>query len=295
MIRRQRAWNHSWLGYVFVLPAVVWFAVFLAYPLIRNVYISFFKWNGLTADIVWVGLKNYVWAFTNPNVLNASWNTLVFGVVTITLQLGCGFLLAVSLVGPGRTRQVLRVLYFIPVVLTPTVVGFLFSQILEVNDGELVNFLRAVGLDQLAHPWLGDPKTALLMVCLVNAWIWTGFSMAIYQSAITSVPKDVIEAARIDGANSRQVVFRILLPFLRPTHWSLLILSVIGVLKTFDIPYVLTRGGPGGASDLLTTLLFRTGFEEYEQGRAAMLGTLLFVVALTLTIVQLRASGRDKL
>jgi raffinose/stachyose/melibiose transport system permease protein len=248
----------------------------------------------LTADPAWVGWKNYIWAFTNPNVLNAGKNTLIFGLITVCAQMGCGFLLAVSLAGPGRLRQWLRVLYFIPVVLTPTVIGFLFSQILEVNGGELVSFLRSVGLGQWAHPWLGDPKTALYAVCVVNIWLWTGFAMAIYQSAITSVPKEIIEAARIDGANSFQLVVHILLPFLRPTHWSLLTLSVIGTLKTFDIPYVLTRGGPGGASDLLTTLLFRTGFEEYEQGRAAVIGTLLFVVALTLTIIQLRLAGREK-
>jgi ABC-type sugar transport system permease subunit len=230
--------------------------------------------------------------FTSPAVFGTAVNTLVFGVITIALQMGGGFLLAVALSGPGRLRQVLRTLYFIPVVMTPVVVGFLFGKILEPNDGDLRNLLDAIGLGALNHAWLADPSTALVAVALVNVWLWVGFAMSVYQSALTTVPKELIEAARIDGARSHQLVTQVLLPFLRPTHWALLTLSVIGTLKTFDIVYVLTRGGPSGSTELPTTLLFRTGFEEYQQGRAAALGTVIFLVALALTIIQLRVARK---
>ncbi len=226
-------------------------------------------------------------------MLGTAWNTLVFGVVTVTLQLGGGFLLAVGLSGNGRLRQVLRTVFFIPVVLTPVVVGFLYSKILEPNDGDLRNLLDFFGLGALNHAWLADPRTALLTVAIVNVWLWVGFSMSVYQSALTTLPPELVEAARIDGARSWQVVRHVIFPYLRPTHWALLTLSVIGTLKTFDIVYVLTKGGPSGSTELPTTLLFKVGFDEYRQGRAAALGTVLFVVALVLTIIQLKL-GRER-
>jgi len=290
--RRRPDWRRSPAAILFILPCVAVFGVFLAYPLIRNAYVGLFEWNGLTSDTVWVGLENFIWVFTSPAVFGTAVNTLVFGVITIALQMGGGFLLAVALSGPGRLRQVLRTLYFIPVVMTPVVVGFLFGKILEPNDGDLRNLLDAIGLGALNHAWLADPSTALVAVALVNVWLWVGFAMSVYQSALTTVPKELIEAARIDGARSHQLVTQVLLPFLRPTHWALLTLSVIGTLKTFDIVYVLTRGGPSGSTELPTTLLFRTGFEEYQQGRAAALGTVIFLVALALTIIQLRVARK---
>lgn len=290
--RRQADWRRSPAAILFILPAVAVFAVFLAYPLVRNAYVGLFEWNGLTTETVWVGLENFVWVFTSPAVFGTAVNTLVFGVITIVLQMGGGFLLAVSLAGPGRLRQVLRTLFFIPVVMTPVVVGFLFSKILEPNDGDLRNALDAVGLGALNHTWLADPRTALATVALVNVWLWVGFAMSVYQSALTTVPRELLEAARIDGARSYQIVGHVLLPFLRPTHWALLTLSVIGTLKTFDIVYVLTGGGPSGSTELPTTLLFRVGFDEYQQGRAAALGTVIFLVALALTIIQLRVARK---
>jgi len=285
-------WRRSSSAYLFILPCVAVFSVFLAYPLVRNAYVSFFEWNGLTEATKFVGFDNFVWLFTSEAVLQTSMNTLVFGVITIALQMGGGFVLAVSLAGTGRLRSALRTVYFIPVVLTPVVVGFLFSKILEPNDGDLRNVLDAVGLGALNHSWLADPNTALVTVSFVNVWLWVGFSMSVYQSALTTLPKELVEAARIDGTNSLQLVRHVVLPFLRPTHWALLTLSIIGTLKTFDIVYVLTKGGPSGSTELPTTLLFRAGFDEYRQGRAAAIGTILFLVALVLTIVQLRIAKR---
>jgi len=289
---RRTDWRASPAAILFVLPCAAVFAVFLAYPLFRNAYIALFNWNGLTAATKWVGLDNFVWVFTSPVVLDTARNTLVFGIITIALQLGGGFLLAVALAGNGRIRQVGRTIFFIPVVLTPVVVGFLFSKILEPNDGELARGLNALGLGALVHPWLADPNTALVTVSLVNVWLWIGFSMSVYLSALTGVPTELIEAAKLDGTNSRQLVWHVLVPYLRPTHFALLTLSVIGTLKTFDIVYVLTKGGPSGSTELPTTLLFRVGFDEYKQGRASAIGTVLFVVALVLTIINLRIANR---
>lgn len=292
--KSQLDWRRSRGGILFVLPCFAVFVVFLAYPLLRNLYVSFFEWNGLTESARFIGLANFQWVFTSPAVLATARNTIVFAILTIGIQMIGGFFLAVLLAGDGRLRQALRTVFFIPVVLTPVVVGFLFAKILEPNDGALKNFLDAVGLNTLNHSWLGDPATALPTVALVNVWLWIGFAMSVYQSALAGLPRELVEAARIDGANTWQSIRYVIFPFLRPTHYALLTLSVIGTLKTFDIVYVLTKGGPAGATELPTTLLFRVGFDEYRQGRAAALGSVLFVVALILTVVQLRAYRRGE-
>ena len=286
--KSRRDWRRSPKSYIFIAPAVVIFSIFLAFPLARNVYVSFYDWNGFTSVTKFVGLANYKWIFTNPIALDAAKHALIFGVLTISLQAIGGFLLAVSLSGAGTFRKALRTFFFIPVVLTPVVVGFLFSKIFEPNNGDLRHALEAIGLGRLNHTWLADTRTALVVVALVNVWLWTGFAMMIYQSALTTIPQELLESARIDGANSPQMIWLILVPMLRTTHLAIMTLSIIGTLKTFDIVYVLTKGGPGGATELPTTLLFRVGFDEYRQGAAAALGTVLFVVALVATAVQLR-------
>ena len=286
--KSRRDWRRSSKSYFFIAPAVIVFCIFLAFPLARNFYVSFYDWNGFTSVTKFVGIANYKWIFTNPIALGAARHALIFGVLTISLQTIGGFLLAVSLSGTGTLRKALRTFFFIPVVLTPVVVGFLFSKIFEPNNGDLRHALEAIGLGRLNHTWLADTHTALVVVALVNVWLWTGFVMMIYQSALTTIPQELLESARIDGANSPQMIWQILVPMLRTTHLAIMTLSIIGTLKTFDIVYVLTKGGPGGATELPTTLLFRVGFNEYRQGAAAALGTILFVVALVATAIQLR-------
>ena len=293
-LKSRRDWRKSRKSYFFIAPAVTIFSIFLAFPLARNFYVSFYDWNGFTSVTKFIGLANYKWIFTNPIALGAARHALIFGFLTISLQTIGGFLLAVSLSGTGTLRKALRTFFFIPVVLTPVVVGFLFSKIFEPNNGDLRHALDSIGLGKLNHAWLADTHTALIVVALVNVWLWTGFAMMIYQSALTTIPQELLEAARIDGANSPQMICRIILPMLRSTHLAIMTLSIIGTLKTFDIVYVLTKGGPGGATELPTTLLFRVGFAEYRQGAAAAFGTVLFVVSLVATAVQLRIGKRGE-
>ena len=288
----KRDWRRSGKSFAFIAPAVSMFAIFLAFPLARNLYVSFFDWNGFTSATKFVGMENFKWVLTDPVVLATAEHAIIFGIITITLQMAGGFLLALSLSGTGLIRKSLRTFYFIPVILTPVVVGFLFSKILEPNNGDLRHALDGMGLGKLNHAWLADPKTALIVVALVNVWLWTGFAMTIYQSALTTIPQELIESARMDGANSPQLIWRIVLPLLRNTHLAIGTLSIIGTLKTFDIVYVLTRGGPGGATEMPTTLLFRIGFGEYRQGAAAALGMVFFLVAVLATAIQIRIASK---
>lgn len=280
-------WRRGWLGPALILPAVVIFGVYIAYPVIANVGASFFGNTEADPAMRFVGLDNYEWVATARPSLLAFRNVLVFAVLTIPFQMVLGLLLAVALEGRGVVRATLRTLLFLPVVLTPVVVGYLYADLLEASNGPINTALRAIGMGFATQEWLANPDLALPVVAFVNVWMWTGFSMAIYQAALTSLDEEVLEAAALDGANRRQTLWHVIVPMLRPAHFSLLILGVIGTLKTFDLVYVLTRGGPDNASQVPTTLLFQTLLDGRD-GRAAAIGTVVFVLAMIITAFQLR-------
>ncbi|KAA9083746.1 carbohydrate ABC transporter permease [Microbacterium radiodurans] len=283
----EARWRRGWIGPALVLPAVLVFAVYIAYPVVANVVTSFLGNTEIDPALRFVGLDNYEWALSNRASLLAFRNVAIFAALTIPIQMGLGLLLAVGLRGPGLLRTAMRTLLFLPVVLTPVVVGYLYADLLEASNGPVNGALRAIGLNVLAQNWLADPALALPVVALVNVWMWTGFSMAIYQAALTSLDDEVLEAAALDGAGRAQTLWYVIAPMLRPAHFSLLILGMIGTLKTFDLVYVLTRGGPDNASQVPTTLLFQTLLDGRD-GRAAAIGTIVLLAALIVTVVQLR-------
>ncbi|SDT17840.1 carbohydrate ABC transporter permease [Jiangella sp. DSM 45060] len=280
-------------GLLYVAPALVLYLAFVAWPVLKNLQTSFLGNTEFDPSLSFVGLDNYRWLVETRASRLAFRNVLIFGVLTVPVQMVLGLLLAVALRGRGLIRGLLRTLLFLPVVLTPVVIGYLFADLLETTNGSVNTTLRAIGLDALAHPWLADPATALPVVAAVNVWMWTGFSMAIYQAAITGLDDSVLEAAALDGASRWQTLRYVVAPMLRPAHYALLILGVIGTLKTFDLVYVLTRGGPDHASEVPTSLLLTTLLNGRD-GRAAALGTAVFVLALVMTVLQLRRYLREE-
>lgn len=280
-------------GLLYVAPALVLYLAFVAWPVLKNLQTSFLGNTEFDPSLSFVGLDNYRWLVETRASQLAFRNVLLFGVLTVPVQMVLGLLLAVALRGRGLVRGLLRTLLFLPVVLTPVVIGYLFADLLETTNGSVNTTLRAIGLDALAHPWLADPSTALPVVAAVNVWMWTGFSMAIYQAAITGLDDSVLEAAALDGASRWQTLRYVVAPMLRPAHYALLILGVIGTLKTFDLVYVLTRGGPDHASEVPTSLLLTTLLNGRD-GRAAALGTAVFVLALVMTVLQLRRYLREE-
>ena len=280
-------WRRGWLGPILILPAVLIFGIYIGFPVLANVVTSLFGNTESDPTMRFVGLANYGWAFTASPSLIAFRNVLVWAVLTVPLQMILGLLFAVALQGKGFLRNAMRTLLFLPVVLTPVVVGYLYSNLLEASNGPINTALRNVGLGVAAQQWLANPALALPVVAVVNVWMWTGFSMAIYQAALSGLDDEVLEAGALDGATRWQLLRHVIVPLLRPAHFSLLILGVIGTLKTFDLVYVLTRGGPDNASQVPTTLLFQTLLDGRD-GRAATLGTVVFLLAMIITAFQLR-------
>lgn len=284
--RPQRSIRDSRAALLYLAPALALFLLFIAWPVIRNVQTSFYGNSELDPVLRPVGLDNFGWMASDPGTQRAFVNVALFFVMTVPVQMLLGLLLALALQGRGWFRAALRVFLFLPVVLTPVVVGFLFAELLETTNGPVNTSLRAVGLDGLAQAWLAEPQLGLPVVAGVNVWMWTGFSMVLYQAAITGLDSSVLEAGRLDGATGWRLLSYVIVPLLRPAHFSLLVLGVIGTLKTFDLVYVLTGGGVDHSSDVPTTILLDELLNGRD-GRAAAIGTAVFAVALLVTAVQL--------
>lgn len=285
----RRHWRDRAVGFAFVLPALALFAAFVVYPIVYNVQASTLDWDGINAGR-FVGLANYRELLADPVFHTALINSAWWIPLTIIPQAVLGFLLALALDTRMRGRTIYRAVFFVPAVLSPVVVGIVWQRILDPATGVLAQVDREVGTS-LAAPYLSDPSTAIFTVMFVNVWMWTGFSMLFYLAGLQLVDKSLIEAARLDGASPLQIVVKILLPLLRPTHLSLLLLGIIGSLKTFELVYMLTQGGPNHASEMLPTYAFQQAFQLQSVGYASTISVSLLVIAMTASLIMMRVFG----
>jgi raffinose/stachyose/melibiose transport system permease protein len=273
------------VGLVFVLPALVLFGVFIAYPLLTALSYSFFDWTGILRG-EFVGLQNYVTLFTtqpySQDIPNAFVHNILLFAGAMVFQNTVGLALATLLHRIRRFKQFFQTMYTLPYLVSPLVIGYLWSLMLSPLFGPVNATLRAVGLEELALPWLGDPQTAIWVVVFVTAWQWIGFPVLLYGAALGGIPQEVDEAASIDGANAWQRFRSITLPMLVPAIGTVSVLTFIGSMEAFPIPYALggSQGNPAGATDVLSLLFYRTAFESGSSnaiGTSSAIATLLFL------------------
>lgn len=280
--------SHHRIPYLYVLPAVLLVVGVIYAGVGYNGWVSTLEWNGISPTRRSAGLGQYVKALQDPIVWSAIWHTLVFAVVTIVVQMGLGLLMALLLSNGIRAAGVYRVLMFVPVVMAPAAVSTAFREILQ-PDGAFNGALSAVGLDGLGQAWLADAHWALLAIAGVNIWQWTGFSFILYQAALAQVDRDAIEAAQMDGASPWRIIRSIIIPQLTGTHATLAVIGLIGALKTFDLVYLTTGGGPSRSTEFLTTYIYEQTVDRFNAGYGAALSMILLIVAMTLTVVQMAA------
>lgn len=280
--------------YLLLIPIFLVSGFMLYYCIGYTFFTSFHEWDGISADMTFVGLENYIDTFTDPTFLIALRNNLIFFAVTVFLQAGIGLLLAVLLKNKFRGNILLKGIYFLPVIMAPVVLATIFRMILDTNIGALNIMLRAAGLDRLAVSWLGDPKFALFSIICVNIYNWMGFSMMTYYAGLMAIDEQIYESAKLDGAGFFRTLFSITLPMLRGTTASLIMLGIVGSLKTFDIVFLLTGGGPGRSTEFLTTYLFRKSLDEYNGGQASAIGIIILILALVMAVIQNRGYERSQ-
>jgi raffinose/stachyose/melibiose transport system permease protein len=261
----------------FAAPAMLLFAFVVLIPSARGVYYAFTDWDGLSPDFSWIGFGNFADMLHDPDARQAVWHTLVIAVAITIIQNGFGLLLALGVNTMIKSRNVLRVFLFAPAVVTPIVTAYLWRNLLG-PDGAVNSLLGAVGLDGWRQDWLGDPQLALWSIVGVIVWQFGGYSMVIFLAGLQSVPKEIYEAAAIDGTGPVRRFWSVVRPLLAPAFTINLMLSIIGGIKLFDQVYALTGGGPGHATDTISTLIYKDAFTLGEFGYSIALAVVLTII-----------------
>jgi raffinose/stachyose/melibiose transport system permease protein len=277
----------------FAVPALLLFAFVVLVPSARGVYHAFTDWDGLSPDFAFVGVGNFVEMAADPAARQVIGQTLVIAVAVTVIQNGLGLLLALGVNSAIKSRNVLRVFLFAPAVVTPIVTAYLWRNLLG-PDGAVNSLLAAVGLGSWRQDWLGDPDLALWAVVGVVVWQFAGYSMVIFLAGLQSIPRELYEAAAIDGAGAARRFWSVVRPLLAPAFTVNLMLSIIGGIKLFDQVYALTGGGPGHATDTLSTLIYKDAFTLGEFGYSIALAVVLTIVVAVFSAGQYAVLSRNE-
>ena len=283
--------------YAFIAPLVIFFTLFMAYPIISSIVISFFNWTGINQSPLeqFVGLKNFIKLFSDKYFIFALRNTSMFVVATVIFQNLYGYFLALLIyLGRFKFSTLFRAIIFFPTLLAVVIVALVWRQILTI-DG-IANFiLNNIGIKNIN--WLVNWKIAMPVIIFVNIWQWGGYNMVIFYAGIQSVDPQLLEAAMIDGAGLWQIITRIITPSIKPTIVIAAILTALGGFKVFDLIYVLTRSGPAHTTTVITTYVYWLAFAP--QGKvnfsySAAVVIIFFLVVLAISFFRIRVIGRNR-
>ena len=286
--RPRPAVGAKWLTIgLFVLPALVLYAVFVILPVLQAMQYSLFKWNGIAPLTDFVGLQNYVIALRNDVFTTSVGNNLLILVLSLAIQIPFSLALAVLLNRRFRGRAALRLLFFLPYVLSEAVTGIVFTLMLQ-PDSVVDASLAAIGLEGLTQDWLGDSTLVMITLFVLISWKYFGFHMIIMLAGLQGIPRELEEAALIDGADRRQSFRYVTLPLLGPTIRVSVFLSMIGALQLFEMVWVMTAGGPVNASSTMAIAMFKAGFRSNQFGYGSALAVILFVFCLVVALLYQR-------
>ena len=291
-VRKKRR-HGGFTPWLFAIPALAVYIWFLVYPAFNSLYFSLTDWDGLSPTYNVVGLDNYKAMASDDVVIRAAINNLIWTVVTIAVPVALGLTLAVMLNGKVRGKPVLRMLFYTPGVLPLVAVASIWGWLYNPDYGAVNAALRAIGLDGLAQPWLGQNSTALAAVMVPAIWLRTGFPMLLYLAALQGIPQEQYEAATMDGATRSQQFWHITMPNLKPAHYIVLALSLIDSFKVFDLIYATTYGGPGTATQVMGTWMYFNVFQYYQAGYGTAIAVVITVVAIAVSIPYVRSQTKE--
>ncbi|MCY7787215.1 sugar ABC transporter permease [Bacillus inaquosorum] len=277
------------IPYLFLVPALV-FLLFVYIPIFENVFLSLFQWSSFSPEKTFIGLKNYVELFHDPVFYQALTNNVLYAVTSIVCQVFGGLILAAVLEDKlvRKWSPFFRTVFFLPVVISMTVIALLFDFIYNPETGLLNQLLQAIGLDQLTRAWLGDDSTAMLSVIFVSQWQSVGYIAMLYIVSIQKIPDELYEAARLDGAGKIQQFFHITVPQTKEMSFVAVVMTLTGAFTVFNEPYILTGGGPGNASEVLSTFLYKSAFTKDMMGYASAIATVVLIITLALSLMQMK-------
>ena len=293
LTRRQR--EDLGTGIILIAPAAIIMAFITVYPLVRSFWISLHTWDLMKPNLghPFVGLENYLYILRDEKFWQSAQITFMFVAGAVVLEITLGLALALLLNRDFRGRNLVRMLALLPWAIPGVVNGIMWKWILNPSYGSLNGLLYSMGIIDEYVVWLGDPKLSLLVVILADVWKETPFIMLLFLAALQTIPKDLYEAAMVDGSNPFQSLFRITIPLISPTLFVALSLRTIWALKSFDLIYTITAGGPSGGTTVVGYYTYLKTFINLNLGRGAAVAYLMTLVVAVLVIVYQRALYRE--
>jgi raffinose/stachyose/melibiose transport system permease protein len=270
--------------FLFLIPAAALISIFLVYPILRCGYYSTFDWNGMGPAQDFIGMGNFLKLFTDKVFLKAVVNSFIIVALSLSIQLPLAMFLALMVGRKIRGRGFYRTVFFMPYVLSETITAVMWRILYnpEPSRGFINAVFQAIGLKTQA--WLGDTSLVLFSIFMVLTWKYIGFHMLLYITGLQNIPRDVEEAALIDGVTKRQMITQITLPLIMGTVRTSIYLSVLGSLQVFAIVWIMTKGGPVNASEILSTYMYRFSFVRFQLGYGAAIAIMMLIIALVFSV-----------
>lgn len=279
----------------FLAPALFLLVTFILYPVCNTIYLSFNKWSGIYgAPVKFVGFKNYGQVLGDTSFWKSLLNSLFFMIGGFVILMPLSFGLALIITSKLRGTKIMKTAYFMPMMLSTTAVGLMWVYILNPSYGAMNQFLRMIGLENLTQDWLSTPGLNTWCVILVNEWMAAGYNMLIFAAGLVSIPNDVYEAAEIDGCTGWRKLRYISVPLSKESFKIFSVLCVTGCLRTFDLVWAMTKGGPNHTSEVPTSLLYNEAFSYKAFGKSSAIGVLLLILGIVLSIMLNRLLRKEE-
>lgn len=274
-----------------LLPALLLYVVFAIYPILQSFYYSLMEWNGFS-EMTFIGLDNFKKLFQDSLFWNSVKNNIYVVIASVLGQIPIALFIALLLNRKLKGVRIFRTIGFLPVVLSTVVISLTWSLIYNSKNGMLNELLRTVGLDGFAQNWLGDPKWTMIAVLVTVIWQFVGLYLIIFLAALQNVPEEVLEAAKIDGASEWATTWKITIPMIWDTVIVAVILCISGSLKTFDLIYVMTNGGPAHSTDVMALYMFNETFSNLNYGYGSAVSVFIFFFSLLLIFIITKLLGK---
>jgi len=281
---------------LFLLPGITFVGIFVYLPLFQNFYNSFFDFSVFSTEKIFIGIENFKDLLTDKVMMTSLMNNVRYAIISVILQVGFSLVLASVLENKvfRKVAPFFRIVYFIPVMISISVIALLFGFVYNPQMGLLNSFLDLIGLDSLSRPWLGGSSSAIYAVIAMSQWQSIGFIMMLFVVAIQKIPNELYEAADIDGAGKIKKFFKITVPQVKEAIFVNTLITITGSMLVFNEPYILTGGGPGSSSMTMSLHMYQEGFAKNNMGLASTIAFTVFIITGILALIQIKLSGTGK-
>ncbi|RKQ32493.1 carbohydrate ABC transporter permease [Oceanobacillus halophilus] len=278
----NKVMSNKWIIFLYTFPALLLIAVLIVIPLILSGYFGLMDWDGIGA-MEFIGLENYIVALQDTKFWESALHSFllaIFSALSLLIYLAVALILASKIKGANFLRKI----YLIPMLLSSVAIAQLWVKIYNPSNGMLNSILMGLGIDN-PPAWLADPNIVLYAIFIPIIWQYAGFYILIYYAALKNIPESLVEAAKIDGATPLQIALKIKVPLIMNVFKVTIVLSIVGSLKYFDLIYVMTGGGPNGASEVMASYMYKLAFASYDFGYGSAIGFLLLIITLIVTVI----------